>query len=85
VSGEKNIKIFGSHYNVKARIETMDFLSAHADHLELLHWLLNIPTAYKHCLVTHVEEAASDKFRITINEELNWSACVPIMSDKVIL
>jgi len=85
VAGEKNIKIFGSYYNVKARIETMDFLSAHADHLELLHWLQNMPTAPKRCFVTHGEEAASDQFRITINEELNWSACVPIMGDKVIL
>ncbi|MEH6469115.1 MAG: MBL fold metallo-hydrolase [Porticoccus sp.] len=83
VAGEKHIKIFGRYQDVRARIESVDFLSAHADYLELLHWLQQMPTAPKRCFVTHGEEAASDQFRIMLNEELNWSACVPDMGDVV--
>ena len=83
VAGEKHIKIFGRYQDVRARIESLDFLSAHADYLELLHWLQQMPTAPKRCFITHGEEAASDQFRIMLNEELNWSACVPDMGDVV--
>ena len=83
VAGEKHVKIFGDYQEVRARIESLDFLSAHADYLELLHWLQQMPTAPKRCFVTHGEESASDQFRITLNEELNWSACVPNMGDVV--
>ena len=83
VAGEKHIKIFGRYQNVRARIESLGFLSAHADYLELLHWLQQMPTAPKRCFVTHGEEAASDQFRIMLNEELNWPSCVPDMGDVV--
>ncbi|MBQ0713166.1 MAG: MBL fold metallo-hydrolase [Porticoccus sp.] len=83
VAGEKKIKLFNNYLDVRARIEALDFLSAHADYRELLSWLQQMPTAPKRCFVTHGEEAASDQFRIALNEELNWSACVPDMGDVV--
>ncbi len=85
VAGERKIKIFNRYFDVKARVESLDFLSAHADRLELLRWLQQLPTAPKRCFVTHGEEEASDEFRISISEELGWNACVPDMGDKVIL
>lgn len=85
VAGEKRIKIFGSYQDARARIESLDFLSAHADRMELLRWLQQMPTAPKRCFVTHGEEAASDQFRIALNEELGWTACVPEMGDRVTL
>jgi len=85
VAGEKRIKIFNRYFEVKARIESLDFLSAHADRLELLRWLQQMPAAPKRCFVTHGEEEASDQFRISLSEELGWDACVPDMGDKEIL
>lgn len=83
VAGESRIKIFGRYMDVRARIEALDFLSAHADRMELLRWLQHMPTAPKRCFVTHGEESASDQFRISLNEELSWPACVPDMGDVV--
>ncbi|MEZ5528693.1 MAG: MBL fold metallo-hydrolase [Porticoccaceae bacterium] len=85
VAGEKQVKIFNRYFDVKARVESLDFLSAHADRLELLRWLQQLPAAPKRCFITHGEEDASDQFRITLSEELGWNACVPDMGDKVIL
>lgn len=85
VAGEKRVKIFNRYFDVKARVESLDFLSAHADRLELLRWLQQLPTAPKRCFITHGEEEASDQFRISISDELGWNACVPNMGDKVIL
>ncbi|MDP1521475.1 MBL fold metallo-hydrolase RNA specificity domain-containing protein [Porticoccus litoralis] len=83
VEGEKRIKIFNRYFDVKARIESLDFLSAHADRLELLRWVQQLPAAPKHCFVTHGEESASDQFRISLSEELGWRASVPDMGDRV--
>lgn len=85
VAGEPKVKIHGQYHNVKARIENLDFLSAHADCDEILHWLKQIPAAPKHCFVTHGEPEAADQLRIKLNEELGWSASTPQMGDCQIL
>lgn len=85
VANEKQIKIFGQFVNVKARIEHLDFLSAHADSNELIDWLKQMPVAPKRTFVTHGEEEAADVFRLRISDELDWSACTPEMFESVIL
>jgi metallo-beta-lactamase family protein len=85
VAGEPKVKIHGQYYNVKANIENLDFLSAHADCDEILHWLKKIPAAPKHCFVTHGEAKAADQLRIKLNEELGWSASAPQMGECQIL
>ena len=39
--GAKDVKIFGQHYNVKAKVFSLDGLSAHADQKELLGYAQN--------------------------------------------
>jgi metallo-beta-lactamase family protein len=81
VNGEKKIKIFGRYHDVRAEVCSLGFLSAHADWLEMVRWLQQLPVAPKHCFVTHGEPAASDQFRVLLNEEMNWSAGVPNQGD----
>jgi metallo-beta-lactamase family protein len=38
LNGEKVVRIFGKEVEVNARVYSMDFMSAHADHSELLYW-----------------------------------------------
>ena len=83
--GETQIKIFGQYQNVKARIEHLDFLSAHADSNELLQWLRKIPAAPKECFVTHGEAASADQFRQTLQDELGWKASTPDLNKQVFL
>lgn len=84
-SGEPSIKIFGRYYDVKAKIENLDFLSAHANRDELIRWLQKMPTAPKHCFVTHGEADAADHFPQTLNEALGWRANVPEQGSAVVL
>lgn len=85
VGGATDIKLFGQFQAVKARIEHLDFLSAHADRDELLDWLRQMPVAPKRCFVTHGEPEAADMFRIALQEQLGWKACTPEQGETVIL
>ena len=42
-----------------------------------------MPVASKRCFVIHGEPDAADQFRMTLDEQLNWNACVPEMGDRV--
>lgn len=85
VSGEERIKIFGQEYPVKAQIMNYDFLSAHADREELLHWVRKMPVAPKQCFVTHGEGESSAAFCNALQQELGWKAKAPNIGEKVLL
>ena len=85
VRGVSQVKIFGKYHDVRASVHNLDFLSAHADYMEMLRWLQQIPVAPKHCFITHGEADAADQFRILLEEELSWSASVPELGDSVTL
>lgn len=83
VSGEERIRIFGQYYPVKAQIINYDFLSAHADRDELIHWLKKIPVAPKHTFITHGEEDASQAFCQCLQDTFGWQASTPALGDSV--
>jgi len=85
VEGEDKIKIHGHFYPVAATIESLDFMSAHADQAELLSWLKKIPVAPKRCFITHGEPRAADHLRSALNEELGWPAEVVELGQTVYL
>lgn len=81
--GAEQVKIFGEYTGVKARIEHLDFLSAHADCNEILQWLRKLPAPPKRCFITHGEAEAADQFRQKIQDELGWSASTPEMGSTM--
>ncbi len=85
VRGEDKIKIHDHYYPVKATIENMDFLSAHADRDELLHWLRKMPVAPKQCIVTHGEPSASQAMSEAVQNELGWKTVVPSLGETIAL
>jgi metallo-beta-lactamase family protein len=38
-NGDKEVRIFGEEYTVKAQVESLDYYSAHADYNEIFKWL----------------------------------------------
>ncbi|MBB5219094.1 MBL fold metallo-hydrolase [Treponema rectale] len=57
--GEKEVKILGDWYNVKAQVETINAFSAHADYQESLDWLNEIDTSrLKKIFLVHGEHDA---------------------------
>lgn len=59
--GEKEVKIMGDWYNVRADIEQINAFSAHADYQETLQWLKEIDTSkLKKILLVHGERKAQE-------------------------
>ncbi|MEW6131061.1 MAG: MBL fold metallo-hydrolase [Acidobacteriota bacterium] len=81
--GEKEIKIHGEMVPVRARIESVGSLSAHADANELLRWLSSFKRPPKTTFIVHGEEASMNALRQKIITELGWNVAIPNYLDEV--
>ena len=81
--GEKEIKIHGQFVPVRARIESIGSLSAHADANELLRWLGAFKRPPRTTYVVHGEEQSAAALRDKIEKELGWHAVVPTYKEVV--
>jgi metallo-beta-lactamase family protein len=77
IDGAKEIKIHGEYYPVRARVEFISNLSAHADYEEILEWLRGFESAPKKTYIVHGEPLAADAMRLNIEEKLHWREEVP--------
>ncbi|WP_199541864.1 MBL fold metallo-hydrolase RNA specificity domain-containing protein [Paraburkholderia kururiensis] len=80
---EPSIKIHGEYVRVRAHVETISSLSAHADYSETLAWLGQLSLAPERTFVTHGEPAAADALRRRIEETLHWRCEVPTWMQSV--
>lgn len=80
---EPSIKIHGEYVRVRAHVETISSLSAHADYSETLAWLGHLSLAPERTFVTHGEPAAADALRRRIEETLHWRCEVPTWMQSV--
>ena len=77
LDGVDSIKIHGEYVPVRAQVEFISNLSAHADYAEILDWLGGFETPPKTTCITHGEPVAADAMRLHIEEQLHWKTCVP--------
>jgi metallo-beta-lactamase family protein len=77
VHGEKEIKIHGHLYPVRARIDNLDTLSAHADYSEILDWLRGFNKPPRMTYLTHGEPEAASSLKFKIEEHLGWRVEIP--------
>jgi metallo-beta-lactamase family protein len=77
VDGESEIKIFGSMVPVRAQIERLENLSAHADYREILRWLGGFKRAPEKVFLVHGEPEASESLRRKIIEKFGWTVEIP--------
>jgi metallo-beta-lactamase family protein len=85
VDGAESIKIHGAYVPVRAAVEILHSLSAHADADEILAWLRHFKKPPRTTFITHGEPEASDALRRRIGEELGWECAVPEFRDEVVL
>lgn len=83
--GAEAIKIQGQYVPVKAKVETLENFSAHADAEEILQWMGAAARPPKRVYVTHGEPIAADSLRRTVEERLGWPCEVPEYRDMVTL
>ena len=81
--GEKEIRIHGQTVRVKARIETVGSLSAHADSNEMLRWLKTFKRPPRTTFIVHGEPESTVALRDRIEKELGWHTVIPAYQEKV--
>ena len=76
VDGAKSVRIFREPYAVRAKVFTINGLSAHADQTALLGWLKAFRRPPTQTFVVHGEPLASQALRDRIASDLGWPAAV---------
>jgi metallo-beta-lactamase family protein len=77
LDGASELKFFGKYYPVKARIETLEGLSGHADQQELLDWVSDLQSPPGQTFLIHGELNAADALRVKLKDQYGWSAEIP--------
>ena len=85
VDGEKEVRILGQEYPVKARVERINGFSAHADKEELLEWLSGLKRPPRKVFVVHGESESAQHFGEFLRRETGWKVDVPAYRDEIIL
>ena len=82
--GEKRIRLLGTQIAVKAKIESIDSFSAHADYKGLLNWLKHFSPKPKKIFIVHGEEEAMIPFSKRV-EKLGIKTKIPEMEEEITL
>jgi len=77
LDGADEIKLYGKYIPVKANIDILDGLSAHADKNELIEWLSDIKKSPDHLFLVHGEPQPLDSLRVKIKDTYDWHAAIP--------
>lgn len=75
-SGAEEVKIFGEHVPIRCHVASIEGLSAHADHGELISWISQIKERPKLTFVVHGEEQSSESM-VKELEQKGWNALAP--------
>lgn len=82
VDGSDEVEIHGLSLPVRARIEKIQSLSAHADYSEMLDWLGNFTKPPKRTFLVHGEPPAQESLRQKIVERFGWDCVIPAQGDS---
>jgi len=84
-SGATSVKIHGEEVPVRARVESMENLSGHADYGEILRWLGRFPKPPQRIYLVHGEPAGSHSLKEKITNELHWDTAIAAHLQKIAL
>jgi metallo-beta-lactamase family protein len=77
VRKEKTIKIYGESHEIRAHVELLHNVSAHADSEEILKWLSAFTEKPYKVFITHGEPNAATALQSKISERLGWNTEIP--------
>ncbi len=81
--GDRRVDVLHKHITVKARIESIDAYSAHADQQQLINWVGAAKRLPGHIYCTHGEEESSIALVSRLTKELGVTADVPHFEQTV--
>jgi metallo-beta-lactamase family protein len=82
-SGAESVKMHGHEVRIRARIESMENLSAHADYGEILGWLQRFHKSPGKTFLVHGEPRATEALHEKITQQLRWNVAIPTYLQKV--
>ena len=82
LDGVHEIKLFGKYYPVRAKIKSIESLSAHADQKDLIQWMSSIKNIPERVYLIHGEPSALDVFKVKIKDTYNWNVMIPKLYDS---
>ncbi|MDH5477608.1 MAG: MBL fold metallo-hydrolase [Nitrospinota bacterium] len=85
VDGAESVKIMREQISVKARIHTLNALSAHADTDGLVQWASHFKSPPKLTMVVHGEKDQAEGLKKRLKEELGLHATIPVMGETIAL
>jgi metallo-beta-lactamase family protein len=84
-AGERQLKMFGRWWPVRAEVEQFDGLSVHADASELVDWVASADAEPDQVHVVHGEPEASAGLQRRLVARLDWCVVVPSHGERVLL
>jgi len=83
IEGDREVRINGKMFQVKARIEKIEGISGHADKDDLLRWLGAFKTPPRRLFLTHGEEEVSLELAAFLEREKKWPVTVPRYKETI--
>ncbi len=83
LEGAANFRAFGWEVPIRARLERLDALSAHADRNEIMHWLGHFKEAPRRTFLVHGEPDPRRALQARITTELGWEVYRPDLNETV--
>lgn len=85
VDGDKEVRILGQKYPVRAKVAQIHGFSAHADRDELFRWLSGFQKPPRHLFIVHGEPEVALRFADSLRGRTGWEISVPEYRDEIIL
>lgn len=83
--GAKAVRIHGEEIPVRARIKSLDGLSAHGDRRDILRWLSGFSKPPRQTFVVHGEPAARASLAASVTQSMGWPVVTPNYLDRFTL
>ena len=77
VEKQSKVRILGEEYRLRARVETINGFSAHADHSELMAWARHLRRPPERTFIVHGEEDAALALANELRRDLSFKVDVP--------
>ncbi len=84
-SGAATVRIHGQDVPVRARVESFEEFSDHADYEEILRWLSSFRSAPRQVLLVHAEPPAAHALEQRIESKFGWPVHVAEQGERVAL
>ncbi|MDQ0477767.1 MBL fold metallo-hydrolase RNA specificity domain-containing protein [Chryseobacterium sp. MDT2-18] len=81
LEGAKEIKLYGKYFTVRATIENMEGLSAHADQNGLIDWMSKLAGKPERIFIVHAEKEGAEGLQHQIKTVYDWDAEIPALND----